>query len=515
MSTMLQEGMQIQPLLAIRTAPGSRWVATQSRKGKHIAVVDLDAPASSARHFGGHLRNDPIEGFAVVGNRLATSHRHQVVQLHDLEADTTTTLTGATSWIYRLQASADGTMLAGGCADGAVLVWDLATGKVTHRVRGAGSGPSCLLLDGNARRVLVALQVGPLRAYELRRAHHPRLRGHLAGVRTCLALPGDNSLALVTWAADGSALGWGGDLAPKPLPGIGNQLVASAALLPGGRGFVAVGTQGRLQAWSATGEPSGEPVLLPGLESNLTRVSAIGDDHVLVSSQSDTERERRLWHLVRTDRGWQQADLPDGLPDQATVWSIASSAAGDEVLLGHDDGTATHWTYTNGVFTLLRPFPHHSGVVPGRSYVQLLAFAPDRQRLLTGGNDRIARLWARDGQLVATLAGHEEMLAHVAFSPDGAHIATLSADEVWLWDPDGKPVFRIQSDGGAFSHCAFLADSKRLAITSTDGSVWVEPVVVGDLVAEARRRQTRAITAEVLAPYAELLGSDGAVATGR
>lgn len=147
--------------------------------------------------------------------------------------------------------------------------------------------------------------------------------------------------------------------------------------------------------------------------------------------------------------------------------------------------------------------------------MQKVAVAADCQRLVTAGNDRIARLWDRDGRLVAALAGHEEMLVHVAFSPDGRHLATVSADEVWLWDRDGRPVFRIQSDGGAFSTCAFLADSRRLAITSTDGSVWVEPVVLGDLVAEASRRQTRAIAPEVLAPYAELLGAEGPMAPGR
>ena len=512
--SMLQAGMEAQALLAIRAGVASRWVATQSRRGKHIAVADLDDPGRPVHHVGGHRRNDPIEGFAVVGDQLATSHLHQVVQLRDLAADSVTTLTGATSWIYRLQASADGSLLAGGCADGTVLVWDLATGKVTHRVRGAGSGPSCLVLDARGDRVLVALQVGPLRGYSLRREQTPRLRGHHAGVRVCAALPLPNPLALVSWAADGTAVGWSASFSPKALAHSSAQLVASAAPLPGGRGFVSIGVRGVLQEWSATGAAAGEPVSLSGVDDQLTRVAGFGEDHLLVSSQAGAKAPRHLWHLVRSEGGWREAELPAGLPDAATVWSIASSADGSEILLGHDDGTATHWSHANGGFVLQRPFRHQEGVAAGQSYVQLLALSPDRQRLLTGGNDRIARLWERDGRRVATLEGHEEILVHVAFSPDGAHIATVSADEVRIWDRDGRPVFRIQTDGGAFTHCAFLADGKRLAIASTDGTVWVEPIVVGDLVEAARQRQTRAITPEVLTPYAELLDADGAVATG-
>lgn len=510
---MLQDGQPVQSLLAIRCAPDSRWVATQS-EGKHIAVADLDAHEQPVRHFGGMRLNDPIEGLAVIGNRLATSHRHQVVQLRDLQSNVTTTLTGATSWIYRLQASADGTLLAGGCADGTILVWDLESGKVTHRVRGPGSGPACMVFDPAANRLLVALQVGPLRSYGLRRERTPRLRGHQAGVRWCVAPPEGSALSLVTWAADGTARAWGESLVPRALSGSGDELITSATLLPGGRGFVAIDGRGRLHSWSGDAEPVGEALSLPEARANVTLLSALSTDHLLVSSQAP-KQPRRLWHLVLAGQRWQQLDLPTGLPDPASVWGMASSPDGRELLLGLDDGMAMHLAFDGKVLTTLGRFRHQPGVGAEQSFVQRVAIAPDGQRLLTGGNDRIARLWDRDGRLVATLSGHEEMLAHVAFSPDGVHIVTLSADEAWLWDRDGKPVFRIQSDGGAFSHCAFLADSRRLAITSTDGSVWVEPVVVEDLVVEARRRQTRALTEEVLAPYAELFGADGAAGKGR
>jgi WD40 repeat protein len=54
-----------------------------------------------------------------------------------------------------------------------------------------------------------------------------------------------------------------------------------------------------------------------------------------------------------------------------------------------------------------------------------VAFSPDGQRILTGSDDRTAKLWeAGTGQEVLTLREHTEMVWSVAFSPDGQRVAT-------------------------------------------------------------------------------------------
>ena len=110
------------------------------------------------------------------------------------------------------------------------------------------------------------------------------------------------------------------------------------------------------------------------------------------------------------------------------VNTIAFSPDGVTLASGHYDGVIRLWDIRTGELIL---------TIETDEVIQSLAFSPDGTILASGGSfeNHLVRLWsAGSGMLLRSLAGHDNGVDHVAFSPYGQYLASASYDgSIRLW----------------------------------------------------------------------------------
>lgn len=104
--------------------------------------------------------------------------------------------------------------------------------------------------------------------------------------------------------------------------------------------------------------------------------------------------------------------------------------------------------------------------------VLALRFSPKGDRLLSGGADKLARLWdPANNKLVSFYEGHTNHVLSVAFNADATQIATAGADrEVKLWNTtSGEQETSLGDKKTAFSALAWSPDGKTLVALTDKG----------------------------------------------
>jgi WD40 repeat protein/serine/threonine protein kinase len=107
-----------------------------------------------------------------------------------------------------------------------------------------------------------------------------------------------------------------------------------------------------------------------------------------------------------------------------------------------------------------------------------VAFSPDGRTVAGGKNSRTIELYdVAERRRTRTLFGHEHLVDLLAFSPDGSLLASCAWDgRVILWDPATGQVnkqFKLGPRDSQIQHIAFSPDGRHLATANANGTIYI------------------------------------------
>jgi WD40 repeat protein len=204
-------------------------------------------------------------------------------------------------------------------------------------------------------------------------------------------------------------------------PGIagGTCFINSISFSPDDKKILTTSCQGTAILWSLNSENKPvNPIPIPHGRVISAMFSPKGNDGIQILTIG-ADKTAKLWsteNLYTPIKSYDN-DILSAIP-----------LANGYILAAFADSTARLWSFT-GRNREIRKF-----VSDQKSKIICLTASKDKELIVTGSEDRMARVWGKDGKLKMILVGHSGNISSVAISEDKTKIATGSDDGfIRLW----------------------------------------------------------------------------------
>jgi serine/threonine protein kinase len=231
--------------------------------------------------------------------------------------------------------------------------------------------------------------------------------------------------------------------------------------------------------------------VIRGPAGAITSLAAIGDGHGLAIAGADGSVQ--LWNI---DTGTMERSLIGPLNavtamfDLGTGARVATLDKGDGPIWSVVFGRGQGRFFVAGQDTKIRLASARGrieSVFSGHeNAVFALAYAPDRRIIVSGGADKLVKVWdERRHRLIRSLAGHVDDVRGVAIDARTDLVASGSYDRtVAVWSlTSGARIRMLKGHGDRVVGVAFAPNGRMLASASEDGTAKLWSLETGELLA--------------------------------